>query len=63
VGCKVARESWYWAVLSTVLQTRVGTESSLADFVFDICCSESRDIVGQVTLLLWQIWASRNDVI
>jgi len=35
----------------------------LADFVFDICCSESRDIAGRVALLLWQIWAARNDVI
>jgi len=55
VGCTVARESWYWAGLSTVLQTRVGTESSLVDFVFDICCSESRDISSRVALLLWQI--------
>jgi hypothetical protein len=46
VGCTVARESWYWARHSTVLQMRVGTKSSLADFVFGICCSESRDIVG-----------------
>jgi hypothetical protein len=46
-----------------VLQTRVATESSLADFVFDIYCSENRDIVGRVALLLWQIWAARNDVI
>jgi hypothetical protein len=63
VGCTVARESWYWAGLSTMLQPRVGTVSSLADFVFDICHSESRDIAGRVASLLWQIWASRNDVI
>ena len=63
VGCTVARESWYWAGLSTVLQPRVGTVSSLADFVFDICRSESRDIAGRVASLLWQIWAARNDVI
>jgi len=63
VGCTVARESWYWAGLSTVLQPRVGTVSSLAAFVFDICRSESRDIVGRVHLLVWQIWAARNDVI
>lgn len=37
--------------------------SSLADFVFDICRLESRDIAGWVALLLWQIWAARNDVI
>lgn len=30
---------------------------------FDICCSESQDIVGRMTLLLWQIWVTRNDVI
>jgi len=59
----VARESWYWAGLSTVLQPRVGTVSSLIDFVFDIYCSESRDIAGRMALLLWQIWAARNDVI
>ena len=41
VGCTVARESWYWAGLSTVLQSRVRTMSNLADFVFDICRSES----------------------
>ena len=41
VGCTVARESWYWTGLSTVLQSRVGTMSSLANFVFDICRSES----------------------
>jgi hypothetical protein len=63
VGCTVARESWYWAGLSTVRQSRVRTMSSLADFVFDICRSESRDIAGRVALLLWQIWAARNDVI
>jgi hypothetical protein len=63
VGCTVARESWYWAGLSTVLQPRVGTVSSLADFVFDICRSENRDIAGRVASLLWQIWAARNDVI
>ena len=63
VGCTVARESWYWAGLATVLQPRVGTVSSLADFVFDICRSESRDIAGRVASLLWQIWAARNDVI
>jgi hypothetical protein len=63
VGFMVARESWYWAGLSTVLQPRVGTVSSLADFVFDICHSESRDIVGRVASLLWQIWDARNDVI
>jgi len=63
VGCTVARESWYWAGLSTVLQPRVGTVSRLADFVFDICCSESGDIAGRVALLLWQIWVARNDVI
>ena len=51
----VARENWYWAGLSTVLQRRDGTDSSLADFVFDICGSESRDITDQVALLLWQI--------
>ena len=34
-----AHESWYWAGLATVLQPRVGTVSSLADFVFDICRS------------------------
>jgi len=39
------------------------TASSLADFVFDVCHSESRDIAGRVALLLWQIWAARNDVI
>jgi len=55
VGCTVAHERWYGAGLSTVLQTRVGTESNLADFVFDICCSESLDIAGRVALLLWQI--------
>jgi len=48
----MTHESWYWAGLSTVLQTRVGIESSLTDFVFDICCSESRDIDGRVSLLL-----------
>jgi hypothetical protein len=58
-----ARESWYWAGLPTVRQSRVGTVSSLTDFVFDICRSESRDIAGRVALLLWQIWAARNDVI
>jgi len=63
VGCKVARESWYWAGLSIVRQLRVGTVSSLTDFVFDICRSESRDIVGCVALLLWQIWVARNDAI
>jgi len=52
VSCTVARESWYWAGLSTVLQTRVGTERSLTYFVFDICCSENRDIAGRMTLLL-----------
>lgn len=46
-----------------MLQTRVGTKRRLADFVFDICCSESRDIAGRVALLLWQIWVARNDVI
>jgi ribonuclease HI len=46
-----------------VRQSRVGTVSSLADFVFDICRSESQDIAGRVALLLWQIWAARNDVI
>jgi len=39
VGCTVARESWYWAGLLPVVQPRVGTMSSLADFVFDICRS------------------------
>jgi hypothetical protein len=63
VGCTVARENWYWAGLATVMQPRVGTMSSLADFIFDICRSESRDIAGRVALLLWQIWAARNDVI
>jgi len=46
-----------------VLQTRVGAKSSLANFVFDICCLESQDIVGQVVLLLLQIWAACNNVI
>ena len=46
-----------------MLQSRVGTASSLADFVFDICCFENRDTAGQVALLLWQIWVARNDVI
>ena len=41
----------------------IATTSSLTDFIFDICRSESRDIVGRVALLLWQIWAARNDVI
>jgi len=63
VNCAVARESWYWTGLLTVLQPQVGTVSSLVDFVFDICRSESRDIAGRVALLLWQIWAARNDVI
>jgi len=63
VGCTVARESWYWAGLLTVLQPQVGTMSSLVDFVFDICRSESRGIAGRVALLLWQIWVARNDVI
>ena len=63
VGCTVARESWYWAGLATMLQPRVGTVSSLADIVFDICHSESRDIAGRVALLLWQIWAALNDII
>jgi hypothetical protein len=44
-------------------QSRVGTVSSLTNFVFDICRLESRDIAGRVVLLLWQIWAARNDVI
>jgi len=61
VGCTMTRESWYWAGLSTVLQTPVGTENSLADVVFDICCSESRYIAGRVALLLWQIWVALND--
>jgi len=51
----MARESWYWAGLSIVLQPQVGTVSSLIDFVFDICCSESRDIASRVALLLWKI--------
>jgi len=55
VGCTVARESWHWAGLSTVLRPRVRTVSSLANFVFDICRSASRDIAGLVALLLWQI--------
>lgn len=59
----VARESWYWAELLIVLQPRVRTLNSLTNFVFDICCSEIRDIVCRVTLLLWQIWDARNDVI
>jgi len=42
VGCALALESWYWAGLSTLLQPRVGTVSSLADFVFDICLSKLR---------------------
>ena len=63
VGCTVARDSWYWAGLSTVLQRRIRSESSLANFVFDICCSKSRDIVGRMTLLIWQIWVAHNDVI
>jgi len=63
VGCMVAHESWYWVGLSTVLQPRVGTVSSLTDFVFDICRSESRDIAGRVALLLWQMWVARKDVI
>jgi len=37
--------------------------SSLADFVFDICCSRSRDIAGWVALFFWQIWVARNDII
>ena len=28
-----------------------------------LTCSESQDITGRVTLLLWQIWVARNDVI
>nr|ABO80475.1 probable reverse transcriptase At2g02650 -, related [Medicago truncatula] len=63
VGCTVACESWYWAGLSIVRQSRVGTVSSLADFVFDICRLESRDIAGRVASLLWKIWAARNDTI
>ena len=63
MGCTVARESWYWVELSTVMQSRVGIASSLADFVFDISCSENRDIAGRVALLFWQIWATHNDVI
>ena len=35
----------------------------LTNFVFDVCCSESRDISGRVALLLWQIWVARNDII
>jgi len=41
----VVRYSWYWAGFVTVLQPQVETMSSLADFAFDICRSESRDIV------------------
>ncbi|AES86539.2 hypothetical protein MTR_4g009790 [Medicago truncatula] len=63
VGCTMARESWNWAGLLTVLQLRVGTVSSLADFALDISRSESQDIDGRVVLLFWQIWAARNDVI
>ena len=37
--------------------------SSLADFVFYICRSESRDIAGWMALLLWKIWVARNDAI
>jgi len=32
-------------------------------FLFDIWHSESRDIAGRVALLLWKIWAARNDFI
>ncbi|AES78795.1 hypothetical protein MTR_7g045690 [Medicago truncatula] len=47
MGCTVAHESWYWVGISTVLHLRIGT----------------MNIAGRVTLLLWQIWAARNDVI
>jgi uncharacterized membrane protein len=46
-----------------VEQPRIETVSNLADFVFDICRSESQDIAGRVALLLWKTWAARNDVI
>jgi len=36
---------------------------SLANFVFDICRPESRDIADRMALLHWQIWAAHNDVI
>jgi len=44
-------------------EPRVGIASSLTNFVFYIRRSESRDVVGQGALLLWQIWAALNDVI
>jgi len=32
-------------------------------FTFDVCKNKSRDMVGRIVVLLWQIWAARNDCV
>jgi hypothetical protein len=63
VGCDVARESWFSSELFDVLLPRLSLFQSMSELIFYICRKESADMGGYVTVLLWQLWAVRNDVV
>jgi len=63
VGCDVARESLLSAGLFVVLLLRLSLFQSMSELIFDICRKESVDTGGCVAVLLWQLWATMNDVV
>ncbi|GAU45071.1 hypothetical protein TSUD_85570 [Trifolium subterraneum] len=54
--CAVARDSWCAAGLSSVLHNAAYQQTNVMDRIFAVCCNESSDTVGRVTMLLWCIW-------
>ncbi|AES90844.2 hypothetical protein MTR_4g098780 [Medicago truncatula] len=46
-----------------MLLPRVSLFQSLPELIFDICFKESVDTGGCIAVLLWQLWATRNDVV
>jgi hypothetical protein len=46
-----------------VLLKRMVKFDNISTFIFDICINESLDMAGCVVVLLWQIWAARNDCV
>jgi hypothetical protein len=49
--------------VSSVLLNRMDKFDNFLAFTVDVCRSESRDMAGCIVILLWQIWATRNDCV
>jgi ribonuclease HI len=62
-NCDNSIEAWSAMGIEQIIHPRLNFLHNVREFIFDVCCHESKQIAGKMAMLLWSIWQNRNNMV